>query len=324
MRTEKKWAPKDHYHVTSYDEKTSWLYKVGEGSLATISSAIVVLKIQVILVLVLLLLSACTPPGMIVGMISEMRTFDLQDSITFKDPINNFDKMSADAITPSGFRVSGRAANRIQYNKASGFFEKIMIGKIEDFTIAASLSDDQKTVDIVAVVVGNLGTADEESVRKVIDEIKNRFASMGVITPEATEAATDRQESRRPCVSNFSKTGSSLTGHKFVTFEVFSNVQRAVAYEKILGEIAKGGWQITSSNKEAGVISAFQNVRGGSGKTVPLNAIIAANPPSDVRVDLVFQLSGGLRVKDADVLKDFCQILGSVSGMELESKSNKP
>jgi hypothetical protein len=264
--------------------------------------------------LFMLLLSACTPPGVIIGLISQPQSFTFQDTITFKDPVKNFDKMSADAITPSGFRVSSRTGAEIQYNRASGFFEQMLIGKIENFSISTSLLNDQRTVIMVAVVIGNLGTAEEGAVRKVIDQIKDRFASMAAIVPKGAETVVTRVEDRRPCAANFSKTGSMSVGQKFTTFEVFPKVQRAAVYDKIFAAIAKSGYRIASNDREAGVISAFQGAGAGSSRTIPLNAVVTANAPAGARADLLFQTPDGILVHDADVVKEFCQILGSVSG----------
>src|SRR5665213_3183068 len=86
----------------------------------------------------------------------------------------------------------------------------------------------------------------------------------------APAAATDT----RPCVANYSTQGEFWTGKKFKTFEDFRTGSRTVMFDKVAAAIASKGFQIISSNKDLGIISASQGVSYGQGKNVPLNAVV--------------------------------------------------
>ena len=84
-------------------------------------------------------------------------------------------------------------------------------------------------------------------------------------------------------------------------------------FDTLLSAIATGGYQIVSSSKESGLISANQMVTFGQGKSVPLNASITKGKSSGIRVDLVFNLSGGLMTSTEGVQKEFCKLLATVA-----------
>lgn len=129
----------------------------------------------------------------------------------------------------------------------------------------------------------------------------------------AMERTVSTAGDTRACIVNFSTAGSFLTGKQFKTYEVFPRVKKSNAFDQLVATIASSGYQVTSSNKEAGIISANQTVSFGQGKTVPLNAVVKDSPPGGARVDLVFTLSGGLATSADAVQMEFCKILGSVN-----------
>jgi hypothetical protein len=139
----------------------------------------------------------------------------------------------------------------------------------------------------------------------------------------ATEqAATKRDDSAsKPaasgqgaaCVTNFSVEGGFWSGKKFSTFEEFPRKSMSGAFDTLLSAIATGGYQIVSSNKESGLISANQMVTFGQGKSVPLNASITRGKSSGIRVDLVFSLSGALITSTDGVQEEFCKLLAKVA-----------
>jgi hypothetical protein len=117
----------------------------------------------------------------------------------------------------------------------------------------------------------------------------------------------------RPCVANYSSTGGFWTGKQFKTFEAFPTVPPATAFEKIGGEIASSGYQIISSNKDLGIISASKAVVSPDSKTVPLNAVIRSDGKGGSRVELLFSLSTGLVTSADGVQNTFCKLLSAVS-----------
>jgi hypothetical protein len=117
----------------------------------------------------------------------------------------------------------------------------------------------------------------------------------------------------RPCVANYSTTGGFWAGKQFKTFEAFPTVPPATAFVRIGGEIAANGYQIISSNKDLGIISASNAVVSPDSKTVPLNAVIRNDGNGGSRVELLFSLSTGLVTSADGVQNTFCKLLSAVS-----------
>ena len=127
----------------------------------------------------------------------------------------------------------------------------------------------------------------------------------------ATKPAASSQAAA--CVTNFSVEGGFWSSKKFSTFEEFPRKTMSGTFDTLLSAIATGGYQIVSSSKESGLISSNQMVTFGQGKNVPLNASITKGKSSGIRVDLVFNLSGGLMTSTEGVQKEFCKLLATVA-----------
>jgi hypothetical protein len=65
------------------------------------------------------------------------------------------------------------------------------------------------------------------------------------------------------CAGHFTAEGSFFAGKKFNTWAEFAAVSKADLYTRVYTNVAKDGWQITSSDKDAGIISASQSVSFG-------------------------------------------------------------
>ncbi|MFZ2493498.1 MAG: hypothetical protein WA208_18625 [Thermoanaerobaculia bacterium] len=113
-----------------------------------------------------------------------------------------------------------------------------------------------------------------------------------------------------PCVKNFLKGGSFVVGYKFTTFADVTGTTRTQAFDVLIAQMAGGGWQVVSSSREAGVISANQGVIG-SGKTIPFNITITGSG-SGVRVQLVVQLGSGMLAPSNAIQKEFCDFIDAV------------
>jgi protein-disulfide isomerase-like protein with CxxC motif len=127
------------------------------------------------------------------------------------------------------------------------------------------------------------------------------------------ERTVTSKDDNRPCVTNYKTEGDFLSGKQFMTFQDFPRVSAAAAFDSVGAAIASSGLQITSTNKDLGIISAVQQVSYSSGgKTVPLNAVVRSNTGGGVRVELRFSMSGGL-VTSADAVQEkFCTLLATV------------
>jgi hypothetical protein len=130
----------------------------------------------------------------------------------------------------------------------------------------------------------------------------------------AMERTAVKTGDTRQCVTNYSSDGDFFTGKSFKTFGIYPKVSPAAAFEKIATEVAANGYQIVSSDKSLGILSASQAVTMSSGgKTVPLNIVVRKNTGGGSKVDISFSLSGGLATSADGVQEEFCKFLAAVS-----------
>lgn len=129
---------------------------------------------------------------------------------------------------------------------------------------------------------------------------------------EAKPSASSQAEPA--CVTNFSIQGGFWAGQKISTFQEFPTKTASGAFDSLLPAIATRGYQIVSSSKEAGLISASSGVGWSSGgKTIPLNVSIKKIAPSGIRVDVVLVASGGLVTHNEQIQATFCKLMESVA-----------
>ncbi len=129
--------------------------------------------------------------------------------------------------------------------------------------------------------------------------------------PPSNSTATNAQLGA--CATNFASEGSFFSGTRLTTFEEFPKKTLPGAFDSLLQAIAASGYQIVSSSKEAGLISANQTVSYGQGKTAPLNFVIKKIVPSGVRVDISFSMSGGVSTSTEGAQREFCKLLAAVA-----------
>jgi hypothetical protein len=115
------------------------------------------------------------------------------------------------------------------------------------------------------------------------------------------------------CATNFVSEGSFFAGTRFGTFAEFPNKSVPGAFDAVLQAVASSGYQIVSSNKEVGLISASQSVSYGHGKTAPMNFVIKKTMTPGVRVEISFSMSGGVSASTENVQREFCKLLASVA-----------
>ncbi|MEQ1635183.1 MAG: hypothetical protein ABL903_00735 [Methylococcales bacterium] len=134
----------------------------------------------------------------------------------------------------------------------------------------------------------------------------------------AMERSASKAADSRACATNYSTEGEFWAGKKFKTFQDFPKTSKAAAFDSLVSVIASSGYQIASSNKESGIISAHQTVTSGQGKTVPLNAVIQDTASGGIHVELIISLSGGVAASADSVQDEFCKMLDSVSQSKTE------
>lgn len=112
------------------------------------------------------------------------------------------------------------------------------------------------------------------------------------------------------CRTNFVTEGSFFAGKKFSTWVELSKITKADAYAHVYAAVAKDGFLIVSSDKEAGILSASQGVSFGKGATAPL--VIVVEPSAlGSKLTATFRIGGG-QVAKADAIRDkLCEYLGA-------------
>lgn len=123
--------------------------------------------------------------------------------------------------------------------------------------------------------------------------------------------ASGRAIGAEPCASHFAVEEDAYLRKTYTTWQVFRDVAPDAAFKRLYRFTAKDGWNITSSDAAAGVISANQPVSGSDGKTVPLNVVVEAQGGGS-KVSLIYSTPGGLYSPQDAVLKHFCTMLSQV------------
>jgi hypothetical protein len=103
-----------------------------------------------------------------------------------------------------------------------------------------------------------------------------------------------------------------MTGKRFSTHSPLPGASKDAAFAKAYASLAKTGYQIVQSDKNAGVISAAQSVSFSSGgKTAPLNVVIQGDAKGS-SVSFALSISGGLVASEDAVRDEFCRIAGEM------------
>jgi hypothetical protein len=152
-----------------------------------------------------------------------------------------------------------------------------------------------KTISLLFIVAALTGCATEQTPATNA----NQAGSATAVPPQA-------------CATNFKTEGGFFSGTKFSSFQEFPKKTVPGAFDSLLSAVAVSGYQIVSSNKDSGLISANQTVSYGKGKTVPLNVFVKKSETSGVRVEIVTNLSGGVSASAESVQTEFCKLLASV------------
>lgn len=121
------------------------------------------------------------------------------------------------------------------------------------------------------------------------------------------DAAAIGRDANDPCIKNFKREGGFVTGYKFSSFAEVSGRSKGQVFDQLIAYMAKEGWAIVSSNKDAGVISGAQGVIG-SGRIVPINTVIEQSRDT-VRVSLTFHIGSGMVAPAKGVQKGFCALI---------------
>ncbi len=129
---------------------------------------------------------------------------------------------------------------------------------------------------------------------------------VGLVALGSLVASGGALYAQRACLDNFTESGEWSSGKSFKTFleakettydKAFLAVARAVAAEGFLG---------LTSNKEIGVVSAYQE---DNGKKSTITAVVSESAPGSIRVEATFSLARGLRSPSAAIRDYLCKLV---------------
>jgi hypothetical protein len=115
-----------------------------------------------------------------------------------------------------------------------------------------------------------------------------------------------------PCMDNFKAEGNFLTGKTYKTSAVVSGVRQGDAFSRALAFTVANGFTVTSSDRDAGVISAAQTVSYGKGKTVPLSVIMQPDA-GNLKISMSYATSGGVMSPEDAIKRHFCMTIAAAA-----------
>ena len=115
------------------------------------------------------------------------------------------------------------------------------------------------------------------------------------------------------CVTNLTSKGNVFSGKQITTWQSFTGIKKANAYQRIYTALVKDGWRIGNADKDIGTISATQDISFSNGKTIPLNVLIE-EVGDGIKVTETVSMQGGLIGGAKSVQKGFCAHMDAIAG----------
>lgn len=160
--------------------------------------------------------------------------------------------------------------------------------------------------------------------KPIIDAMIKRVAQRSAPPAASSEKSSTTVPTQKPkppecrtkcCVDNYVKEGSFALGNTFKAFTDTATAQRSTAFERAAKAIASLGWQITSANKDAGLISGTTTIHqiiGGKAVQATLSVSITDGDYEGIHVEATMFAPSGTKLLDKEVQKDFCKIFESI------------
>lgn len=136
------------------------------------------------------------------------------------------------------------------------------------------------------------------------------IAAAAAESPAAAPAGADATPE---CMANYTQDGSFFRGRSMKTHARLPGTAQNTAYSRVYASMARRGYQIESSEREAGVISASQPV-SMSEKKVPINIVVVPETDTDSSITVSVNLPGGLSTSKEAVQKELCSIIADAAG----------
>lgn len=113
--------------------------------------------------------TGCAPLSMIGGL-SKIETFHTRDQIRIPDGTDDPIRLIEEKGKSLGYRVSGldRGRNYISLSASSSVLEAALITHVSDAELQFSIGPDGREAEVLVVVMGNLGTGNQEKGEKLL------------------------------------------------------------------------------------------------------------------------------------------------------------
>ena len=129
-----------------------------------------------------------------------------------------------------------------------------------------------------------------------------------MLTACASEGPVTAGNDSRPCVTNFVVKGTMVSGQTFNSYEERPGTSKGVVFDRVVRSLTTKGYNVTSANKELGIVSALNPIIMGKGSRATLNVAVAESQ-NRVRVDTTFAIPGLTGTSTPAVREEFCGIL---------------
>jgi hypothetical protein len=111
------------------------------------------------------------------------------------------------------------------------------------------------------------------------------------------------------CEANFTGKGGFMSGKQFVSWQEYPKTKQLDLFKKVYAAVLKQGkFQVTTSDKDLGTITATQSVTAGGGKTIPVNIMVESND-SGSKVTANMTVPGGLMASGKEIKKLLCELV---------------
>ena len=134
------------------------------------------------------------------------------------------------------------------------------------------------------------------------------FCLSGIVHADETNKQ-DQEPKCRPCEANFSVDGSFFKGKTYKTWQEYTGVDYDKTFRSVAQYLASNGWGTVNPNKEAGLISAQQQVIMGHGSTAPLNIVVKEKKGGIIHVEAVFSTAGMQMASEDTVREELCKMV---------------
>jgi hypothetical protein len=117
---------------------------------------------------------ACTPPGVVVGLVSKNRQNLTEDTMVLGRQPTNFVDTVAEVGEALGYDLAGtdRATNSVRFTDDTNMLTSVFVGKQRQIGLVVSLKPDGRTIAFQLSILGNLKSATQEKAEARLADLK--------------------------------------------------------------------------------------------------------------------------------------------------------